>query len=113
MIEKKKRLKTALFLNMLIVFFDSYALFQAFFNTVSGFNWSFLQYYCHIANIFTLISSLLVSLELMKELQSVKEERTSYPVRVMKFASTTAMILSFLITVFVLVPTDSFGKGRL
>ena len=113
MIDNKKRLKIALFLNLLIVFFESYALFQAFFNTGSGFNWRFLQYYCHIANICTLLSSVLVALELMKELQSKNGERTAYPARVLKFASTTAMVFSFFITLFVLVPTDSFKKGRL
>ncbi len=113
MMDKKKKLKGALFLNMLIVFFESYALFQAFFNADGGFNWHFLQYYCHIANICTLISSLLVALELMKELQSNMRERTSYISRVLKFASTTAMVFSFFITVLVLVPFDSFGKGRL
>lgn len=112
-ITAKKRLKIALFLNLAIVFFESYALFQAFFNTADGFNWQFLQYYCHIANICTLFSSVLVALEIMKELQSNNGERTSYSARVLKFASATAMVFSFLITIFVLVPSDSFGKGRL
>lgn len=113
MISNKKRLNTALALNLLIVVFDSYALFMAFFSDKGGFKWQFLQYFCHIANILAVLSSLYAAFVIMAEREHPRGNKATYPARLSAFVTTTCLIFSFIITVCVLVPLDSFGKGRL
>lgn len=112
MIKAKNRLIIALVLNLLIVFLEAFALFGTFFNNDGSFNWEFFQYYTHYSNVFVFLSSIYVSLELMKEILSSSGERTSYLSRLFKYMSSSMITLTFLVVIFVLVPSNGFRDWK-
>ena len=112
MIKVKDRLIVALVMNLMIVFFEAFALFGTFFNTDGSFNWEFLQYYTHYSNLFVFFTSIYVSLELVKEVISTHGVRTNYLSRMLKYMSSCYLTLTFLVVLFVLVPSNSFHDWK-
>ena len=111
MVKEKNRLTIALIINLLIVFFESIALFQTFITKEGGFNYSLFQYYTNYSNFFAFLACLYVSLEISKELTGAIR-RTPYLSRLFRFITVCMMTLTFFTVIFVLIPMAGWSKWR-
>ena len=107
MLERMKRLKQALLVNSLIVLFEVVVFAMLISNFGRGFDLSCVQYYTHYANLFSLLTSLGISIELAREITG-RTPRTSYFSRLMRFMAVSTSTLTLVVVVFLLLPMDQF-----
>ena len=110
MLERMKRLKQALLVNSLIVLFEVVVFAMLISNFGRGFDLSCVQYYTHYANLFSLLTSLGISIELAREITG-RTPRTSYFSRLMRFMAVSTSTLTLVVVVFLLLPMDQFENA--
>ena len=111
LVREKNRLTIALIINLLIVFFESIALFQTFITKEGGFNYSLFQYYTHYSNFFAFLACLYVSLEISKEVTGAIK-RTRYTSRLFRFITVCMMTLTFFTVILILIPMAGWSRWR-
>ncbi len=104
MIRNENRLLGALVMNVLVVLFEMHSLFVSLF-IKSNFTLSYFGYYTHISGTLALLSSLLIVVELSREMSN-SLRRTRYAFRKLRYVSVCMQTMTMLVVFLVILPSD-------
>ena len=104
MIKNENRLLGALIMNVLVVLFEMQSLFISLF-IKANFSLSYFGYYTHISGTLALLSSLLIVVELSRELGNSRH-RTGSVFRKFRYISVCMQAMTMLVVFLVILPSD-------
>ena len=104
MIRNENRLLSALVLNILVIVIEAYSFFVTLFMK-KNFSLDYFKYYTHISSTFALVASVLISVELTREITSPLK-RTRVLFRRIRYISVCMQSLTMLVVLCIILPTD-------
>ncbi len=104
MIRNDRRLLSALTLNLLVVIMEAHSIFVSLF-IKKNLNIQYFMYYTHISSVFAAVASLLIIVEISREITN-PSNRSRSVFRYIRYVSVCMQTLTMLVVVFILFPSD-------